>query len=37
MRRNYKEWDKMPLKLSPFINAELLQQKKKSIIFLYKI
>lgn len=28
MRRNYKEWDKMPLKLSPFINAELLQQKK---------
>ena len=28
LRRNYKEWDKMPLKISPYINVELLLKIK---------
>ena len=27
LRRNYKNWDKMPLKLSPYINVDLLLKK----------
>lgn len=28
MRRNYKDWDRMPLKLSPYINVDLLLKDK---------